>query len=167
LIYRMWLLAFVLFSLITFPSYLYEQPIKHTVSISAPKLIPVSKPIQDVKVTEVKTEIRKTFKVVATAYTKNDPGMDGRGITKNGTKVKPIEKPDPVTGLTTIAAHPSFLLPGTIIVIPALSNYPNKGRFIVEDTGGAIKRNKIDICFASRGKAIKFGIRTLEAYREE
>lgn len=115
---------------------------------------------------EPQEDVRELFKVRATAYTKDDPGMDGRGITSSGTRVKPITKPDPDTGLSTIAAHPSFLKPGTIVVIPALSNYPNKGRFIVEDTGGAIYDNRVDVCFASRSKALEFGVQMLDAYVE-
>ncbi|OAA31337.1 hypothetical protein AT15_07520 [Kosmotoga arenicorallina S304] len=45
----------------------------------------------------------------------------------------------------TVAADPSVLQPGTIIYIPFFSNAPNKGFFIVEDTGSGVKGKTIDI----------------------
>lgn len=45
----------------------------------------------------------------------------------------------------TIAADPNVLPLGTIVYIPELSDLPNKGFFEVQDTGGMVKGNKIDI----------------------
>ena len=45
----------------------------------------------------------------------------------------------------SIAADPSVLPIGTVVYIPELSDKPNKGFFVVEDTGGKIIGNKIDI----------------------
>lgn len=45
----------------------------------------------------------------------------------------------------TIAADPNVLPLGTIVYIPELSHHPNKGFFVVEDTGGKIIGDKIDI----------------------
>ncbi|PNR92789.1 3D domain-containing protein [Petrotoga sp. 9PWA.NaAc.5.4] len=45
----------------------------------------------------------------------------------------------------TIAADPSVLPLGSIVYIPELAHLPNDGFFVVNDTGGQIKGNKIDI----------------------
>lgn len=45
----------------------------------------------------------------------------------------------------TVAADTAILPPGSIIYIPELKNTPSRGVFFVEDTGSAIKGNKLDI----------------------
>ncbi len=63
----------------------------------------------------------------------------------------------------TIAAGAGFPV-GTVVYIPALANKPNGGWFVVEDRGGAISNNKIDIYMGSHAAAIQFGRKTLECY---
>ena len=63
----------------------------------------------------------------------------------------------------TVAAGSSYPI-GTVIYIPALSDKPNGGWFVVEDRGGAISNNKIDIYMNSHQSAIVFGRKTLECY---
>lgn len=50
-----------------------------------------------------------------------------------------------------IAADPKVLPIGTVVYIEGM------GEFVVKDTGGAIKGNKIDIWMPSTSRAIKFG----------
>lgn len=76
------------------------------------------------------------------------------GITASGRKAKPWH---------TVAAGRKYPI-GTIIYIPALANMPNNGWFEVEDRGGAISDEKLDIYFESHEEAIKYGRKTLEAY---
>jgi len=45
----------------------------------------------------------------------------------------------------TLAADTHFLPMGSLVYIPAFVHKPNRGFFKVEDTGAAIKGNKIDI----------------------
>jgi len=45
----------------------------------------------------------------------------------------------------TIAADPNVLNLGTVVYIPELKDMPNNGFFVVEDTGGKILGNRIDI----------------------
>ncbi|MGM0640012.1 MAG: 3D domain-containing protein, partial [Thermotogota bacterium] len=45
----------------------------------------------------------------------------------------------------TIAADPDVLPLGTIVYIPELKDLPNSGFFVVEDTGGKVIGNRIDI----------------------
>lgn len=63
----------------------------------------------------------------------------------------------------TIAAGAGLPI-GTVVYIPALSDKPNGGWFVVEDRGGAISNNKIDIFMGSHAAAIQFGRRSLECY---
>ena len=53
---------------------------------------------------------------------------------------------------------------GTIVYIPAFANKPNGGWFVVQDRGGAISNNRIDIYMGSHGEANAFGRRNLECY---
>ena len=67
------------------------------------------------------------------------------------------------TAWHTVAAGKSYPL-GTIIYIPALANMPNGGWFEVEDRGGAISNEKLDIFFNSHEEAIQFGRKSLDVY---
>lgn len=64
----------------------------------------------------------------------------------------------PVAGVT-IAADPSVFPLGTRIYIPYFNN-----TFIVQDTGGAVKGNVIDIFMDTYNECVQFGRRDLEAY---
>ena len=64
----------------------------------------------------------------------------------------------------TIATDPRYYPMGTIIYIPYFANYPNGGWFIAQDTGGAIKGNKIDVFMSNLSECNRFGRRNLECY---
>ncbi len=65
---------------------------------------------------------------------------------------------------TTIAAWSSLPF-GTEVYIPYFDNgSDNKGIYEVQDRGGAITNEKIDIFFNSHEEALKFGRRTIEIY---
>lgn len=59
----------------------------------------------------------------------------------------------------TIAADPSVLPYGTIV-------YINGQRYEVQDCGGAIKNNRIDIYFDSHEDACEFGVQYADVYME-
>ncbi len=63
----------------------------------------------------------------------------------------------------TIAAGKSYPI-GTVFYIPALKDKPNGGWFIVQDRGGSITNNKIDIYMGTHTGAIQFGRKNLECY---
>ncbi len=63
----------------------------------------------------------------------------------------------------TIAAGNQYEM-GTIIYIPTLSHEPNGGWFIVQDRGGAISNDKLDIYFNTHEEALQYGRKTLECY---
>lgn len=76
------------------------------------------------------------------------------GITSSGAKAQEWH---------TVAAGSGYPI-GTVIYIPALADKPNGGWFVVEDRGGAISNNKIDIYMGSHSSALVFGRKTLECY---
>lgn len=76
------------------------------------------------------------------------------GITSSGARAKEWY---------TVAAGSGYPV-GTVIYIPALADKPNGGWFVVEDRGGAISNNRIDIYMGSHGSAIMFGRRNLECH---
>ena len=67
------------------------------------------------------------------------------------------------TAWHTVAAGKGYPI-GTIIYIPALSDRPNGGWFEVEDRGGAISNEKMDVFFNTHEEAIQFGRKSLDAY---
>ena len=67
------------------------------------------------------------------------------------------------TAWYTLAAGKAYPI-GTIIYIPSLSNKPNGGWFVVQDRGGAIKNNKLDVFCSTHNEALQFGRRNLECY---
>ena len=67
------------------------------------------------------------------------------------------------TAWNTVAAGKGYPI-GTIIYIPSLADKPNGGWFVVEDRGGAISNEKLDIFFNTHEEAIQFGRKSLEVY---
>lgn len=91
-------------------------------------------------------EYTRVLDVVATAYTPNDGG--GNGITYSGMKARP----------GVIAVDPN--------VIPLHSRVyvEGYGEAIAGDTGGAIKGNRIDVCFDSYDTVRNYGVRNVKIY---
>ena len=94
----------------------------------------------------------------ASAYTASTcdkkPTDKGYGITASGAKVQ---------SWYTVAAGKAYPM-GTVIYIPALKNKPNGGWFVVQDRGGAISNNKLDIYMSTYNECIQFGRKNLECY---
>ncbi len=76
------------------------------------------------------------------------------GITSSGTKA---------SEWYTLAAGKSYPI-GTVIYIPYFKDKPNGGWFVVQDRGGAISSNKIDIYMNTHSKALQFGRHSLTCY---
>ena len=94
----------------------------------------------------------------ASAYTASTcgkaPGSSGYGITASGARA---------TAWYTVAAGSGYKL-GTVIYIPYFANKPNGGWFVVQDRGGAISNNKLDVYMDTYNECISFGRRNLECY---
>lgn len=91
--------------------------------------------------------------VEATGYAPLDPkaikGMCYSGdpkVTASGAETKP--------GVTVAA--PKHMLFGTKVIVPGY------GLRVVEDRGGAITDNKLDICFRTQAEALAFGRQNIE-----
>lgn len=84
-----------------------------------------------------------------TAYTKNDAGMNGKGVTASGERV--------IEG-RTIAAPPEIPL-GADIYIPALGKH-----YTATDRGGAIRGNRLDLYMEKRKDALEFGVQEMEVW---
>ena len=81
-------------------------------------------------------------------------GSPGYGITASGAQAK---------SYYTVAAGKAYPM-GTVIYIPYFKDAPNEGWFIVQDRGGAISNNRVDIYFDTVEECIQFGRRNLECY---
>ncbi len=71
------------------------------------------------------------------------------GITSSG---------KPAQANRTIAIDPAVIPLGTMLYLEGI------GVFVAEDTGGAIKGNKIDLFMNDHQQALEFGVRTTKAY---
>lgn len=100
------------------------------------------------------------IKMKVTAYDlsfqscRKNPDHPEYGITASGTRVKEWH---------TIAAGPSIPF-GTQIFIPYFEDKPNKGTFIVEDRGSAVKDGCIDIYMPDYDDCMDFGVRELDVF---
>lgn len=82
------------------------------------------------------------------------PGDRGYGLTASGTKARP--------GVASV--DPRVIPLGTKLYIESLDGRPDYGYAVAEDTGGAIKGNKIDLFFSSRSEALRFGRRNVRVH---
>lgn len=82
------------------------------------------------------------------------PTSKGYGKTASGAKA---------TSWYTVAAGKGYPI-GTVIYIPSMKNKPNGGWFVVQDRGGAISNNKLDIYMDTYNECIKFGRKSVECY---
>ncbi len=89
----------------------------------------------------------KTIFVEATAYSADDPSANSH-YTASGTLIR--------RGI--IAVDPNVIPLGTRVYIP------DYGEAVAEDTGSAIKGNKIDIAFDTLEEAMQFGRQNLQIY---
>lgn len=102
---------------------------------------------------DVPRRYKKAHAIVATAYA---PGYEDNGkwgnLTHLGTQVRP----------GVIAVDPKVIPLGSRVYI----KFPDgQGMYAVaEDTGGAIKGNRVDIAFADRNAAKDFGIQNVQVY---
>lgn len=82
------------------------------------------------------------------------PGSAGYGITASGARTQ---------AWCTLAAGRGYPF-GTIVYIPSLSNMPNGGWFVVQDRGGAISNDRLDIYMNTLNECKNYGVKTVECY---
>ncbi|MCF6464336.1 3D domain-containing protein [Clostridium sp. Cult2] len=103
---------------------------------------------------------RKAITMTATAYdlsyqsTGKRPGDKYYGITASGTKARP----------GVVAVDPRVIPLGTRLYVESLDGSKDYGLCVAEDTGGAIKGNKIDLFFNTSGEVRRFGRRKVKVY---
>lgn len=101
----------------------------------------------------------RKYRMRATAYTESykdtgkRPGDRGFGITASGTRVRRSS-----SGYSTIAVDPRVIPLGTKLYIDGY------GYAVAEDTGGAIKGNKIDLYFNSDSQVYNWGVKYVDVY---
>jgi len=102
---------------------------------------------------------KSKLNVIATAYTADfqstgkNPGDPYYGVTASGT----IAKREP-NGYSSIAVDPSVIPIGTKLYIPGY------GYGIAVDTGGAIKKNRIDLFYNTEKECYDWGVKGIEIY---
>ena len=82
-----------------------------------------------------------------------DPSHPAYGITASGTEA---------TQGRTIATDPSVIPTGMVVYFEGIDGLT--GGYIAEDTGAAIKDNKIDLYFDSHQDALEWGVQTKEVF---
>ena len=106
---------------------------------------------EEKEIKEEKPKLKSLGKFKITAYCSCSKCCGkSDGITASGTKA---------TAGRTIAAPSTFKF-GTKLII-------NGHEYTVEDRGGAIKGNRIDIYFDSHQEALNFGVKYMEVFIEE
>lgn len=96
----------------------------------------------------------------ATAYdlsyesTGKNPGDLYYGITASGTQARP----------GVVAVDPRVIPLGTKLYVASTDGSPDYGFATAEDTGGAIKGNRIDLFMTDNQDAYNFGIRKVKVY---
>ena len=100
------------------------------------------------KVTVTSFEYSKVLVMNATSYTDDPAENGGYNTTKMGTRLR----------YGVVAVDPRVIPLGTKLYIEGY------GYAVAEDTGGAIKGNRIDLCYTDRAKAEAFGRRNVKVY---
>ncbi|KIY21321.1 LysM peptidoglycan-binding and 3D domain-containing protein [Mesobacillus subterraneus] len=110
---------------------------------AAPVVTPVSAPVEKTTTAVKPAATTNRLTVEATAYTANCPGCSG--ITKTGVNLKAN------SDAKVIAVDPSVIPLGSKVYVEGY------GYATAEDTGGAIKGNRIDVFIPSQDGAVEWG----------
>lgn len=93
--------------------------------------------------------IKQVITMEATAY---DPSAGSK--TAMGTQAR----------VGAVAVDPKVIPLGTKLYVESLDGYASYGFCTAEDTGGAIKGNKIDLFYSTNSQALQFGRRNVKVY---
>ncbi len=115
------------------------EPVKHIVEKGTKK---IESPVEG-------KSVKKVIVMEATAY---DPTAGSK--TAMGTKAR----------VGAVAVDPKVIPLGTKLYIESMDGFPTYGYAVAEDTGGAIKGNRIDLFYNTNAQALKFGRRNVKVY---
>ncbi len=122
------------------------------------KPVPTSAPVQKTASETAGTingyKYTKKITMSGTAYTNSPAENAGYSVTAMGTQLR--------RGVA--AVDPSVIPLGSRLYVVSADGSFVYGTAVAEDTGGAIKGNKIDLCFTSSGEAKSFGRRDCIVY---
>ncbi|WP_304622581.1 3D domain-containing protein [Peptoniphilus sp. KCTC 25270] len=114
---------------------------------------PVNKIVEEgTKVPENMIHGKKYVKKIVMQGTAYDPSAGSR--TAMGTRAR----------VGAVAVDPRVIPLGTKLYIESADGFPTYGFAVAEDTGGAIKGNKIDLFYNTRSEAYRFGRRNVVVY---
>lgn len=109
--------------------------------------------IQEVGTKEGKTINGKRYtKVITMQGTAYDPTAGSK--TAMGTRAR----------VGVVAVDPKVIPLGTKLYIESMDSFPTYGFAVAEDTGGAIKGNRIDLFYNTNAQANRFGRRNVKVY---
>ena len=94
-------------------------------------------------------KVKKVIVMQATAY---DPSAGSK--TAMGTRAR----------VGAVAVDPKVIPLGSKLYIESMDGFPTYGYATAEDTGGAIKGNRIDLFYSTNSQALKFGRRNVKVY---
>lgn len=109
--------------------------------------------VQEVGTKEGKTINGKRYtKVITMQGTAYDPTAGSK--TAMGTRAR----------VGAVAVDPKVIPLGTKLYIESMDSFPTYGFAVAEDTGGAIKGNRIDLFYNTNAQANRFGRRNVKVY---
>lgn len=125
-----------------------KEPINTIIEVGTkqPEPVEVPKQANSSNGTIAGRSYNKVMNLRATAYTPYDGSATGH--TAMGTKAH----------YGVVAVDPRVIPLGTRLYIEGY------GEAVAEDTGGAIKGNRIDLCFESYSETVSFGVRYIDVY---
>lgn len=126
-----------------------------------------------VSVENLDTEVvKEPVKEVVHKGTKEVEGLNGKKVKK--VIVMQATAYDPSAGSKTamgtrarvgaVAVDPKVIPLGSKLYIESMDGFPTYGYATAEDTGGAIKGNRIDLFYSTNSQALKFGRRNVKVY---
>lgn len=126
----------------------------------------------DVLKSEIKEEAKTEIQKVGTKATPAQAAMGDRKVKKVITMQATAY--DPTAGSKTamgtrarvgaVAVDPRVIPLGSKLYIESADGFPTYGYATAEDTGGAIKGNRIDLFYSTNAQALRFGRRNVKVY---
>lgn len=126
----------------------------------------------DVLKSEIKKEAKTEVQKVGTKETQAQAALNGKGvkrvITMQATAYDPTAGSRTAMGtrarVGAVAVDPRVIPLGSKLYIETADGFPSYGYATAEDTGGAIKGNRIDLFYSTNAQALRFGRRNVKVY---